>query len=282
MGTTEYCNWVAGDGLQLLWLTGPPGIGKTMISCFLVEELNKAARESQAVLFAHYFCDDKDGLRRTAAAILRGILGQLLRRRPGLFRLVKEEYKIKKASVVDDVDVLREFLLRVFEGCSDPIYILIDALDECEKQSRNTLLDLLKDLEPSTRAHILVTGRPLANILEAGQEVGVPLCLDSARVGKDLAKFIDIRVGQIAHKKRYSAEFEGEVRSAVQNRAGGTFLWASFVLGDIATTTMDLIAKEKLGSMPESLSEVYQKILDDLKEADKPYAAFILRWVVVS
>lgn len=282
LATTEYRNWVAGDGLQLLWLTGPPGIGKTMISCFLVEQLNKVARESQAVLFAHYFCDDKDGLRRTATAILRGILGQLLRQRPALFRLMEEDYKIKRDSVVDDVDVLWEFLLRMLDGCIGRVYILIDALDECEEQSRSTLLALLKDLKPSVRAHILVTGRPLSDILEVGHEVGVHLCLDSAKVSGDLAKFIDFRVSEIGHRKRYSTEFEDEVRSAVQNRAGGTFLWAALVLGDIATTTMDLIAKEKLGSMPESLSEVYQKILESLKGDDRRYAAFVLRWIVAS
>lgn len=74
-----YANWVGAETSQLLRLIGGPGIGKTMISSFLVEELEQKATKTPEMTFAYYFCDNKDERRSSALAILRGLLLQLLR-----------------------------------------------------------------------------------------------------------------------------------------------------------------------------------------------------------
>lgn len=78
----RYTSWLNEDSPQLLWLSGGPGIGKTMISSFLVQELAHLAERSSQMKLTYYFCDDKDEGRRTATIILRGLLLQLLRQRP--------------------------------------------------------------------------------------------------------------------------------------------------------------------------------------------------------
>ena len=69
----RYTSWLVEDGLRLLWLSGGPGIGKTMISSFLVEELARLVERSSQMTLVYYFCDDKDKKRKTATAILRGL-----------------------------------------------------------------------------------------------------------------------------------------------------------------------------------------------------------------
>ena len=63
------CRWIKSHALydswlrshsQLLWVSGDPGKGKTMLSIFLAEELEQTARLSQNKLFLQYFCDYKD------------------------------------------------------------------------------------------------------------------------------------------------------------------------------------------------------------------------------
>jgi hypothetical protein len=75
----EYTNWVVSERSQLLRLEGGPGIGKTVLASFLVEELEKRAQTTPHMTFAYYFCDNKDEKRRTAISILRGLILQLLR-----------------------------------------------------------------------------------------------------------------------------------------------------------------------------------------------------------
>jgi len=75
----EYIAWVVQDTSQLLQLVGNPGIGKTVISTFLVETLEERICKTINSTFAYYFCDNKDEKRNTATAILRGLILQLLR-----------------------------------------------------------------------------------------------------------------------------------------------------------------------------------------------------------
>ncbi len=43
----EYVNWVSGEGPWLLRLEGAPGIGKTVLATFLVNELTKRAKTTR-------------------------------------------------------------------------------------------------------------------------------------------------------------------------------------------------------------------------------------------
>jgi hypothetical protein len=50
-----YSSWRTKEGPPLLWLQGGPGIGKTMMSLFLVEELTQPALQLPRVTLAFYF-----------------------------------------------------------------------------------------------------------------------------------------------------------------------------------------------------------------------------------
>lgn len=64
-----YCSWFDSSP-QLLWLSGGPGKGKTMLSIFLAEELEQTVQQSKDAILIQYFCDNKDEKRNTAIAIL--------------------------------------------------------------------------------------------------------------------------------------------------------------------------------------------------------------------
>ncbi|KAK0622438.1 hypothetical protein B0T14DRAFT_552877 [Immersiella caudata] len=239
-----------------LWLIGPPGIGKTIVSCFLVDKLQELLRDSESpsAIFAYYFCDNKDEQRQKATAILQGILVQILKKAPELFDLVKRYYRIKRGSFPGNLDALWRMLVQILNNSAGPIYVLIDALDECEEASRIELLALLADLDPSTKARILITGRPEADIEETGQTAGGHLLrLDSAKINDDLSRFIDMRVDELGRKKSYPEKLIQDIQKAVRDQAGGTFLWASLVLKDIAATKRAQSARKKLDSMPSDL-----------------------------
>jgi len=102
----EYTAWLVEDSSRVLQLVGAPGIGKTMISTYLVEELEKRAQFTSGMIFAYYFCDNKDDKRNTAIAIIRGLLLQLLRQRPLLFKHIQEDYDQMGYIVFDNFDAL--------------------------------------------------------------------------------------------------------------------------------------------------------------------------------
>jgi hypothetical protein len=145
------CKWIKTNALydlwlrshsQLLWLSGGPGKGKTMLSIFLAEELERTAKLSQNTLFLQYFCDNKDEKRNTALTIIRGLIFQLLRLRPKLFDHILPSFKIQKESLFTNSSF--ETLWRIFVSMiRDPLfgstYCILDGLDECDE----TLLEVL-------------------------------------------------------------------------------------------------------------------------------------------
>ncbi|RFU30781.1 hypothetical protein B7463_g5552, partial [Scytalidium lignicola] len=281
--TEEFQDWLTGTSLELLWLTGVPGIGKTVISCFVVEELQRTVKENNSVVLIYYFCDNKDEQRRTPIAILRGILFQLLKRRPELFKLIEDDYKIQKASIVTKLDTLWRALDRMLQSLvDDKVYILIDALDECEESSRGDFLALLGELGEVANVKILITGRPELDIEETAQSMGRSLRIDSGNINEDLSQFINIQIAKLQKKKKYPLKLINDIKTTLQHKAGGTFLWASLVLKDIEATKTSAAARKKLEGLPSDLSEVYKRILKNISGDDIEGAMLVLQWVVVA
>ncbi|KAF1837128.1 hypothetical protein BDW02DRAFT_595803 [Decorospora gaudefroyi] len=74
------------DNTRLLWISGGPGKGKTMLSIFLTEELERYTvnREDAGLVFL--FCSAQDEKRNTSITVLRGLVHQIITKRPQLVK----------------------------------------------------------------------------------------------------------------------------------------------------------------------------------------------------
>ena len=286
----EYHAWEDGDKLQLLQLQGGPGIGKTMISSFLVDNLKAKERQDSTMTLAYYFFDNNDERRNTASVLLRGLLFQLLNKRFNLFTHAEKEYNMMKhrlSELFENLDTLwRIFRNMLKDRQAGKVYILVDALDECKGSSRNVFLDHLRKLfatqqpDENMTVKFLITGRPELEIDETLRGVGGCLHLNSAKISADLSKFIDQKVDELP--SRYPIALKQEIKATLKKRAGGTFLWASLVLDDISKTKMTSKVRERLQRLPPSLGELYKRILNNIDDEYKEEAMLILRWVVIA
>lgn len=283
----EYMNWATGDGLQILWLIGIPGIGKTVLSCFLVEHLQKQTTSLPPVVLLYHFCDYKDveTSRNSALGILRCILDQLLKKQPQLFQRIQKEYRHsrERLSLIGSLDGLWATLLEVLQECYGmDIYILVDALDECDKASRRDLLDLLANLAASTNLKVLITTRPDVDVEQTSQTKGRILRVDSGKVNADLAAFIDYKLDELKKKTSFTDSLVKSIELKVKSHVGGTFLWAALVFQDISAAPTMKVALKKLDCLPSDLPGIYKRILDSIDDDVAEDAAFILRWLIAS
>ena len=284
----SYTSWLIEDRLQLLWLSGAPGIGKTMISSFLVEELARLAERSSQITLAYYFCDDKDEKRKTATDILRGLLLQLLRQRPILFKYIQPDFDMSRDSLFTNFHAL----WRVFDGImKDPevgeVYCLIDALDECEKKSRQLFLTNFTKLFRSrdgkkTAAKFIVTSRR-ENDIEKSLYTTSPairnLQVDSGRVNNDLSKFINIKIDELSTTNEYQPGQKNMIKRALTEKAGGTFLYVSLVVQDLAEAETFSEVRQALQDLPSDLNNVYDRILGQIDAKRQEIAKSVLCWV---
>ncbi|KAF8252056.1 hypothetical protein K440DRAFT_504999, partial [Wilcoxina mikolae CBS 423.85] len=74
----RYRTWartdVDGQSQSILWISGDPGCGKSVLSSFLTKEIIRGKVASGHRSMAYFFCDDKDERLRTAHAVLANIL----------------------------------------------------------------------------------------------------------------------------------------------------------------------------------------------------------------
>ena len=287
----SYTSWLIEDTPQLLWLSGAPGIGKTMISSFLVEELAQSAERSSQMTLAYYFCDDKNERRRTATAILRGLLLQLLRQRPILFKYIQEDFMMSRDSLFTNFHAL----WRIFDGIvKDPeaggVFCLVDALDECEKESRQLFLTEFTKIfsyQQSEKRSVkfIITSRRENDIVEslsAASPAIRNLQVDTGKVNNDLSKFIDVKVDELSTKKQYQPMLKDRVKRTLTEKAGGTFLYVSLVLHDLQKAEMFSQVKQKLQELPSDLNDVYDRILRQIDTGCEEVAKLVLCWVAVA
>jgi hypothetical protein len=263
-----------------------------MMSSFLVEELAKLTERSPGMTLAYYFCDDKDGGRRTATAILRGLLLQILRQQPKHFKHIQRDFNISGDSLFKNFHALwKAFISIVKDPEAGAVYCLVDALDECAEESRHTFLPNFKKLfcppQQSGKAFVkfIVTSRPNNDIEESLSEISPKirnLQLDSGKVNADLSKFIDVKVDELSTQKSYPPNLKQTIKDALTKKAGGTFLYVSLVLDDLKRTKISSQVKRKLQILPPDLNKVYDRILDQIDADCVEIAGFILRWVVVA
>jgi Cdc6-like AAA superfamily ATPase len=71
---------------RLLWISGGPGKGKTMLSVFLTEELERHTARIDNAELAFFFCSAQDEKRNTAVAVLCSLVHQIVAKRPQLVK----------------------------------------------------------------------------------------------------------------------------------------------------------------------------------------------------
>ena len=78
----------AGCSTHLLWISRGLGKGETMLSVYLTEELERHTASIDSAGLAFFFCSASDEKRNTAVAVLRGLVYQLITKRPQLIKHV--------------------------------------------------------------------------------------------------------------------------------------------------------------------------------------------------
>jgi ankyrin repeat protein/nucleoside phosphorylase len=298
------CEWIKDDklyrlwldlGSQLLWISGGPGKGKTMLAIFLTEELAKVVEPLKDAKLIFYFCDNQDEKRNTAIAILRGLLFQILKERPKLFKCILLDFETEKRA--QDTITSLEALWRIFESMlRDPdfgtIYCVIDGLDECDEGSLQVLMRKLGGffLAYSSRSTVgdfklIVVSRELPRPITAKLSRFPRLKLDpdsDDKVNNDIKRFISVKVDELSEIEGFNDRFRRHIENALLERAEGTFLWVGFVINELLQKNTCTEVVETLQSLPKGLPGIYSRMLLQIKEDQQNTAAVILRWVVMS
>lgn len=259
---------------RLLWIKGGPGKGKTMLMIALVAELSKrlASEPKQGVL-SYFFCQSTDNRLNNAISVLRGLIYLLIVGKRTPIEPLREEYDVRGKQLFDGKNAffaLRRILLEMLRDSSlTRVYLLIDALDECD-YGLSELLGLTADPDFGSLKKIkwLVASRN-ESFIEAklrpnSFRVNLSLELNSSYIALAVQKFIDSKVQELAGLKNYTKDLEEYVRSYLSGKAEGTFLWAALVCKELERVRTRK-TKSVLTKFPSGLDSLYERILERIR-----------------
>ncbi|KAI9747383.1 MAG: hypothetical protein M1835_002128, partial [Candelina submexicana] len=271
-----YLSWQRNLHPGILWISGSPGNGKTMLSIFLTEELTKVVEQSHNAILAYYFCDSKNANCSTGITILRGLMLQMLRQRPVLFRHLMEDFELQKERLFDSPSA-SEALWRIFKkmvldpGVGD-MYCVIDGLDECESSSLEAFLAELEEFyaqeysELSTKVcKILLVSRSTPDFIRKALDKFHRIKLDpdlNTEVHRDVQLYVKDQVGKLAQDDCWPQDLRHFVEDDMLKKSKGTFLWVSLVARQLSRV---------------SACEVFETL--KIRETRRIDASQILLWV---
>ncbi|KAL7270204.1 hypothetical protein RUND412_007099, partial [Rhizina undulata] len=199
----DFISWKDSSSSSILWLHGIAGAGKTVLMSLVIDTFESTRSNNNAVVY--FYCKHGEKDRQDPLSILSTLVKQL-----SLFTSPKgflpqsvvsifKEHEPKSGNLqLSECQELIASLAKNFIQTT----IVIDALDECDKESRKILLTALEVIMKSTAGVIkfFVTSRP-ADDIELKLE-GVPnVYIHSSDNSGDIAAFVRAEVDKCISEK---------------------------------------------------------------------------------
>ncbi|KAF5340346.1 hypothetical protein D9611_007918 [Ephemerocybe angulata] len=239
----------------VVWGTGMPGAGKTVISSFSLERLKEIFKGQEGVGIVGAYIRYTE--RPPTRAIFAGLLSQLVKDHPCAYHYMRHIYIQKDRGDLSDLDMVKAF--QDIVGLLSKVFLIIDGLDEADDGVKDDLLRAL----PFLGANVLITSRPLE--------------LYSPRLPHALHVSIEARTEDIDHfveeKIKSSSKLQAILRgklaltemlkTRIRESSRGMFLVARLQMDGVLEKGRSVSSLLKaLNQLPSGVEEMYKNTLD--------------------
>lgn len=211
--------WLTSDTSSLLWISGSPGQGKSVLCKHLLGLLETKVKDRVWItansIVIYFFCFGQlDPQFKNTATILKTPIVQLLSS-PHMFEHLPEQYEneTEKFQTAPRENLWGIFSDTIYDNHSQYTYCLIDAVDEFGEVETQGLLERIQDLFASKKTSdkgkvkFLLTSRPEAYISRCLTKA-VIMPLQARR--ESIQRLVDAKV------EAFSSVFEG-FKSKIKN-----------------------------------------------------------------
>ncbi|KAL8349506.1 hypothetical protein RB598_005066 [Gaeumannomyces tritici] len=280
--------WESGSR-QHMWLHGFAGCGKTVLSATILNHLTK---KDDSHLVLRFFFDFSDKAKQTVNSMLRTFAFQVYQCRLGFpqsahldtsFQKHQEGLQQPSQSTLSDV------LCSMLSGLKD-VVILLDAMDE--STTRRDLNSWIKDVvsKPELKhVRLMLTSRPELDFDAIPSLIGKDGCISlnndsSMAVNADIRSFVTAKLenDDEFRRKRLDKDLVQQIRSRVGDGAKGMFRWAACQMDTLAKCLSPAAVEEALKTLPEDLSETYDRMIQSIPANLKADAMRLLHFLVYS
>jgi hypothetical protein len=287
----SFPSWLEADTLELYWITGKPGAGKSTLMKFLTadprltQHLAAWAGSNELLRASFYLWNAGTGLQKSHTGLMRALLFQCLSQRPELTCHVcprrwaaLQMLGIGAADELPDwdweelVDCFKALVSQAENGYR--IALFIDGLDEFDGD-HTKLVETVKDLSQWKGVKICVSSRPWNVFTDAFRQSPSLLVQDLTK--NDIQRYVRGHLeaqpgfGELQAMDPDNAE---KLMQDIVSRADGVFLWVAVVVRKLSACLTDgdklsdLFAT--LHKLPRDLENLFEAIR---RQIDPKHAA---------
>ena len=279
-----FLNWRDSNMTSLLWVSGCPGSGKTVLSKALIDDMLITDNFLSSTICYFFFKAGQERKERAADA-LSAILHQLFQN-TNLIPYGFASYKNHGPKLSQMFSDLWEVLMKCAKDSeAGRIICVVDALDECEEESRNQLLRELACLCSSKNTNqrvgcslkFIVTSQPCEDIKDqferlSGNYSYLHIDIDnySSDLGRDIDLVIDTQVKEFA--RNFDSEKQNFIADHLKSRDNRTYLWLVLITDIIKESSIEYCkfpnVKKLLLGLPDKFSDQYNRILSRSRDPE--------------
>ncbi|CAI7636252.1 unnamed protein product [Penicillium pancosmium] len=286
----QFQTWKATKN-HTMFCPGMPGAGKTIISSIVIDHLDQEFQADPTIGIAYVYCNFKRQDSQDSKFLLASLLKQLAARCQPLPDSVTELYEYHQARRTrPSTEEISKVLLGVAATFSK-IFIIVDALDECQASERGHFISEVFNLQTRQSVNIFATSRFISNIMDQFQDA---LSLEIRATDEDVGMYLENHMGNLRPLVRENRQLQEEIRTSILHAVDGMFLLAQLYIGflDDKLTTNDIreslksFQRQNQGSSEnektEILSNAYDQVMERISQQRpglKQLAMKVLFWV---
>ena len=264
---------------RVLWLTGIPGAGKTVLSSFVINRYSEVSGTEPSKPVLYFFFKSTDSDKSSVLAVTRSLLYQLYTLFPTLLStdIASLSDESGKDKALSDQRLWDLFVKHAKDLAN--LTIILDALDECE--GVDVLLQRMILLLQCCDAKMFVVSRKEETIALA-LESHPQIFISNDDVEGDIRAYATAEVQKIPRFRGRSVQ--QRMISAISSGHDGMFLWAYLMIKELKELGTVRQVDDALRTLPTGLEQMHEKIITRLntalRSAHRQLAIKILRWIV--
>jgi hypothetical protein len=219
LDSPKFHAWLETDE-QTLFCPGIPGAGKTILTSIVIDYLYSKREENPSIGIAYIYCNFRRKDEQKIDDLLASLLKQFIQERfsvPDGVKTIYNQHKDRRTRPSPE-EILKalDSVLTTYSS----VYIVVDALDECQLLNgcRSIFLSKLFSLQAKYRAKLFATSRPIADITELFKG---RLSLEILASDEDVTGYLNSHMSQLPRFVTSKPELREEITTEIVKAVEG-------------------------------------------------------------
>ncbi|KAI1752087.1 hypothetical protein F4782DRAFT_155191 [Xylaria castorea] len=275
----KFHKWEDSSSSMILWLQGSPGAGKTFLTSKVIDHVKAQVENSpNQEGFAFFYCNRNEEERQKSLCVLQSYVRQLSTtvKNPGCIRKqLQDLYRETrlKGSDFGFSDCQKQLLEST--NLYSQTTLVLDALDECEPDSRRQILETVEYLLSESRnpLKVFISSRPERDI--RNRFLHRPnVEIKATDNEEDIQKFASEEITKHENWGGMSPGLRDTIIKVLFTQSQGMFQWAFLQIKEILRLETESAIRDRLGKLPADLDTAYDEIYTKIKNRNKHDRAF--------